>query len=145
MASLAYAVSNLYAQERYAATQPMVLVTASSLAGAAMLAPFALWQFPSQVPSGRAIASVAALGIVGTAIALILYYRLLVSYGASRSSLVTYLVPVTAILYGVFLLGEELATNAVVGLVLSLGGVALGSGVLRAPRRREAMPVAPHA
>ena len=145
-AALSYAISNLFAQGRYAATQPLVLATAASLAGALILAPLALLQLPSTVPSARALASVAALGIVGTAIAMVLFWRMLAAYGASRAALVTYLVPVTAILYGVFLLDEEVSMNAIVGLVLILGGVALGSGVLRVGRRRRgAVPAAPHA
>lgn len=145
-AALAYAISNLFTQSRYGDTQPLVLVTAASLAGAALLTPVALFQLPSAMPSGRALAAVAALGIAGTAIAMILFFRMLASYGASRSSLVTYLVPVTAIAYGVFLLDERLPANAIVGLVLILVGVALGSGVLRVGgRRREALPAAPHA
>ena len=145
-AALSYAISNLFTQRRYGDTQPLVLVTAASLAGAALLAPVALLQLPDSVPSGRALASVAVLGIAGTAIAMILFFRMLASYGASRASLVTYLVPVTAIFYGVFLLDERLAPNAIAGLVLILAGVALGSGVLRlGRRRREAVPAAPHA
>ena len=145
-AALSYAISNLFTQRRYGETQPLVLVTAASLAGATLLAPLALLQLPDSVPSGRALVSVAVLGIAGTAIAMILFFRMLAAYGASRASLVTYLVPVTAIFYGVFLLDERFTPNAIVGLVLILGGVALGSGVLRVGRRRrEAMPAAPHA
>ena len=145
-AALAYAISNLFTQRRYRETQPLVLVTAASLAGAALLTPLAVFQLPSEIPSGRALASVAALGIVGTAIAMIIFFRMLASYGASRASLVTYLVPVTAIAYGVFLLDERLSASAVVGLVLILGGVALGSGVFRFGRgRREPVAAAPHA
>jgi drug/metabolite transporter (DMT)-like permease len=145
-AALAYAISNLFTQRRYRETQPLVLVTAASLAGAALLTPLALFQLPNEIPSGRALGSVAALGIAGTAIAMIIFFRMLASYGASRASLVTYLVPVTAIAYGVFLLDERLSASAIVGLVLILGGVALGSGVFRFGRgRREAVPAAPHA
>ncbi|MBW3593046.1 MAG: DMT family transporter, partial [Actinobacteria bacterium] len=143
-ATFAYAISYVFAQARYAETQPIVLVTASSLAGALILAPFGIWQRPVEVPSAGALASVAALGVVGTSLALVLYYRMLVAYGASRASLVTYLIPPTALAYGVFLLDESLALNAIVGLVLILAGVGLGSGAVRVPwRRREPLPVAP--
>ncbi len=143
-ASLSYAVSNLFAQGRYSDTQPLVIVTGSSLAGALMLVPLAAFQLPGEVPSAKALASVAALGILGTAIALILYFRMLAVHGASRSSLVTYLVPLSALFYGAVLLNEPIHLNAVAGLVLILGGIALGSGVLRVARRREVVPAAPH-
>jgi drug/metabolite transporter (DMT)-like permease len=66
------------------------------------------------------------------------------SYGASRAALVTYLIPPVALVYGVSILGEPVTANAVAGLVLILGGVALGSGV-RLPRRRAVAAAAPHA
>jgi drug/metabolite transporter (DMT)-like permease len=143
-ASLSYAVSNLFAQGRYSETQPLVVVAGSSLAGALMLVPLAAFQLPGDVPSAKALASVAALGILGTAIALILYFRMLAVHGASRSSLVTYLVPLSALFYGAVLLNEPIHLNAVAGLVLILGGIALGSGVFRVARRREVVPAAPH-
>jgi drug/metabolite transporter (DMT)-like permease len=63
-------------------------------------------------------------------------------YGSARASLVVYLLPVTALFYGAFLLGETITVSALVGLALILTGTALGSGVLRMPRR-TAVPAAP--
>jgi drug/metabolite transporter (DMT)-like permease len=142
-AALCYAVSNLFAQTRFESTQPLVVVTGSSLAGAVFLAPVAAFQLPADIPSGEAVGSVVALGIGGTAIALILYFRMLASYGASRSSLVTYLIPLIAVVYGVTILDEPLRANAVAGLALILGGVALGSGAWRLGQRREIAPATP--
>lgn len=142
-AALFYAISNLFAQGRFSETQPLVIVTGSSLAGALMLLPLALVQLPGDVPSAKALGSVAALGIGGTAFALILYFRMLAVHGASRSSLVTYLVPLTALLYGAFLLDEPIHANAIAGLLLILGGIAIGSGVFRVARRREVVPATP--
>ena len=144
-ASLFYAASNLLAQNRFGDTQPLVIVTGSSIAAALMLIPLALFQLPAEVPSAKALGSVVALGIGGTAFALILYFRMLAVHGASRSSLVTYLVPLTAVLYGAFLLGDPIHWNAIVGLLLILGGIAIGSGVFRFARRREVVPAAPRA
>ena len=108
-----------------------------------MLAPLALFQLPEETPSAGALASVAALGILGTAVALLFYYRMLVLYGAGRASLVTYLIPPVAVFYGVVFLDESLKANAIAGLVLILAGVALGSGVFRTMRRRDPVPAAP--
>jgi drug/metabolite transporter (DMT)-like permease len=142
-AALCYAAANLFAQSRFSETDPLVIVVGSSLAGAVLLAPLSIWQAPSDVPSWEALASLLGLSVLGTAVALVFYYRMLASYGASRASLVTYLVPVTALVYGTLLLDEPLTANAVGGLVLILGGVALGSGVLRLTRRREVVPATP--
>jgi drug/metabolite transporter (DMT)-like permease len=140
IASLSYAAANLFAQARQSATSPMVLVAGSSLAGFAILAPISLFQLPADVPSAKALGSVFVLGTVGTAFALILYFRLLQACGASKASLVTYLIPPFAVAYGVGLLDEEIHLNAILGLALILGGVALGSGAFRYSRTREVVP-----
>lgn len=142
-AALCYASANLYTQARFEGVSPLVIVTGSSIAGALVLLPFGLWQLPDDVPSWKALASVTALGVVGTAAALIFFYRMLASYGASRAALVTYLIPPFALIYGVVLLDEPLTLNAVAGLVLILAGVAAGSGVVRTTRRAEVVPATP--
>ena len=68
--------------------------------------------------------------------------RMLRLFGAARLSLVTYLLPVTALLYGSVILDEPLRASALGGLVLILGGVALGSGAWR-PLRRPVIEPAP--
>jgi len=57
-------------------------------------------------------------------------------------SLVTYLLPATALVYGVTLLGESLTVQELIGMVLILGGVALGSGAIQL-LRREPAPATP--
>ncbi len=144
-AALCYAASNLYTQARLGAIEPLVIAAGSSIAGALVLLPLALLQLPENLPSSQALGSVAALGIVGTAIAYLFFYRMLAAYGASRTALVTYLIPPIALVYGIALLDEPLTANAVAGLVLTLGGVALGSGLFGLTRRREVTPATPHA
>ncbi len=107
---------------------------------ALILLPFAIVQWPDAVPSLEAVASIVALGIFGTAIALLFFYRLLKRYGAARASLVTYLLPPVALVYGVLILDETVTLNAALGLVLILAGVALGSGARLLRRGRSADP-----
>jgi drug/metabolite transporter (DMT)-like permease len=147
-ASLSYAGANHFVQHNYSSTAPLVTATISSLTGAVILLPFALFQLPDEVPSWEAVGSIVALGVLATAVALLFFYRMLSLYGAARSSLVTYLLPPTALLYGVLILDEEITLNAALGLVLILAGVALGSGVgrellSRRRRAREAAPATP--
>jgi drug/metabolite transporter (DMT)-like permease len=143
-ASLCYAGANHYVQHRFTRTSPLVLTTASCLAGTVLILPFAVVQAPDQMPSWKALGSVAALGILGTAVALLFFYRMLNRYGASRASLVTYLLPPTALIYGSLILDEPITLNAILGLALILAGVALGSGLFRLARR-EAVPATPQA
>ncbi len=65
-------------------------------------------------------------------------YRLIDLFGARKMSLVTYLMPAFALVYGALILDEPVTAPVAGGLVLILAGVALGSGTLRARTRRPA-------
>jgi drug/metabolite transporter (DMT)-like permease len=77
--------------------------------------------------------------LLGTALAQLILYRSLRYHGAARTSLVTYLMPPIALFYGWLLLDEQLTTATLAGLVLILGGVALGSGAVGLSRRAPAV------
>ena len=143
VASAAYAVGSIWGQRLIAGTSGLNLAAMSMIGGALVLLPLGLWQLPSHLPGWKEIGSVLALAIIGTAVAQIILYRVLRSDGAARVSLVTYLLPVTALFYGVTLLGEPLTVEELLGMVLILGGVALGSGALRLPRREPVAAPSP--
>ena len=138
LASVLYAVGSLWAQRLVQREEALVLTTATMIGGALALLPLGLAQLPGSVPGWKVIGSVLALGIAGTAIGQLIYYAMLNSAGSARASLVTYLLPVTALFYGAGLLGEPITVEELVGLVLILGGVALGSGLVRLARREPA-------
>jgi drug/metabolite transporter (DMT)-like permease len=135
VASVSYAVGSLWGQRLIARTSGLVLSTTSLIGGLIALLPFGLAQLPSEVPGWKETGSVIALAVIGTALAQIILYRVLRSDGAARVSLVTYLLPVTALIYGVLLLGEPLTWQELAGMALILGGVTLGSGAVRIQRR----------
>ena len=113
------------------------------IVGFLMLLPPALVQFPHAMPTRGAIASVLALGLLGTAAAQLVLFRILALYGARKLSLVAYLMPGFALFYGALVLDEPVRAVAIVGLALILFGVALGSGVLRRPKAETAVAAAP--
>jgi drug/metabolite transporter (DMT)-like permease len=143
LASLAYAVGTMYTQTLLVETENLVLAAASIMWGAILLTPIGLLQAPSDLPSVKAIGSVAALAILGTVVGQLLFFRLIYQYGSSRAALVVYLLPVTALFYGALLLDEPITAQALVGLVLILIGTALGSGIALRRRRAEAVPASP--
>jgi drug/metabolite transporter (DMT)-like permease len=134
LASVSYAVSNLYAGRRMSAGGP-VLAAGSMVVALVVLVPFALASLPSETPGWKSIASGIVLGLLGTAIAQILAYRMIRVWGSSRAVLVAYMLPAFALFYGAVFLSEPITWQKLTGLILILAGVALGSGALRIPRR----------
>jgi drug/metabolite transporter (DMT)-like permease len=138
VASISYAAANLYAGRRMSVGGP-VLAAASMAVAFVVLLPFALPTLPAHAPGWKPVGSGVALGLLGTAIAQILSYRMIGIYGSSRSVLVAYMLPAFALVYGTVFLSESLTLQKLAGLVLILGGVGLGSGAWR--RRRSAAVV----
>ena len=136
--SLAYAGSGVYGQLAVSGTSGPVLAAGSMLVGGLVLLPFALVQTPEGVPSLKATASLLALTLLGTALAQLILYRMLALHGSARLSLVTYLMPGFALVYGALILDEAISATMLAGLALILGGIALASGAVRLPRREAA-------
>jgi len=87
--------------------------------------------FSQPLPSPQAIGAVIAMAVFGTALAFIVYYRLLKTAPATYVSMVTYLVPVIGVVLGVVILGERLAWTDYVGFGLILLGVLIVNGTFR--------------
>lgn len=130
VAALTYGVGALLSR-RYAGSATLVAPLGSQIVGLVIVVPLALvWSPPTHLPSARAIGAIAALGVAGTAVAFLLYFWLIRHVGATRTSLVTYLLPCTALVWGVFLLGETISWNALAGLALVLVGTMVTNGTL---------------
>lgn len=138
LASVSYAAGGLYGQRAVGRIRGPVIATASMLYGGLVLLPFALVQLPAHAPGWKSVGSLLGLAVAGTAVAQLILFRSLRLFGAARLSLVTYLLPVTALIYGALILDEPLRASMLGGLVLILGGVALGSGAWRPLRRTVA-------
>lgn len=141
LSSLCYAASGVYGQLRVRTVRGPVLAAGSMLVGGLVLLPLGLAQAPSERPDTAAIASILALALLGTAIAQLVLYRMLRLHGSAKVSLVTYLIPAFALVYGAVLLDEPVTASVLGGLALILLGVALASGA-RLLRRRQAVTVA---
>jgi drug/metabolite transporter (DMT)-like permease len=135
LSSISYAASGTYAQIEVRDTPGPVLAAGGMLVGGLLLLPLALFQLPAQAPGWEAVAAVAALTVLGTTFAQLVYFHMLPLYGNRRISLVAYVMPVFAIGYGALFLDEPVTAAMVGGLGLILAGVALGSGVVFAARR----------
>lgn len=133
--ALCYAVGQLLAARHLGSVQPPVVALATTAVAALAVLPFGIAQAPDHLPHWKTIGSVLALGIPLTALAFLLFYAIIAGAGAAYASLVTYLVPPIALLYGAIFLDERFGVAAIGGLALILGGVAFGTGRLRFRRR----------
>ena len=135
-----YALAALYGGRALGQVQPLLVATGAMLAATLITTPFGIAQAPDHLPGWKVVGSMLALGILGTAVAYVLYFGLIAGAGASKAILVTYLVPPIAVAYGALILDESVRPMAIAGLALILGGVALGTGSIRLTRRRQALP-----
>jgi drug/metabolite transporter (DMT)-like permease len=139
VASLAYAFGGIWAQHRLHKARGPTLAAASMLGGAAALLPVALFDLPTHSPGWKPVASLAALTVLGTALAQLILFRAIRLHGSARTSLVTYLMPPAALVYGAILLDERITAASLGGLALIMAGVALGSGAVLLARRTAAV------
>jgi drug/metabolite transporter (DMT)-like permease len=129
VAALSYGFGALLSR-RFGGSAMLVAPLSSQLIALLLALPLlTFWPAPAHIPSLGALAAAAELGILGTAIAYLLYFWLIHHVGATRTSLVTYLLPCTALFWGVALRGEHVSWNALAGLALVLVGTMVTNGV----------------
>jgi drug/metabolite transporter (DMT)-like permease len=127
--SLCYAVSYVY-MDRFLVSRGLA---PAALAGSQLLAASALALLALPLTPGRtaptwrldALLALLALGILSTGVAYVLNYRIITDDGALTASLVTYLIPVTALVLGAIVLRKAPMVHAIIGMVIVLIGVAL--------------------
>jgi drug/metabolite transporter (DMT)-like permease len=135
-----YGVGGLLAGRHLAGVQPVVVALGSTAVSALVAAPAGVAQAVGTSIGWKAVASVAVLGVVGTAVAYLLFFALIRGAGAAYASLVTYLCPPIALAYGAIFLDERFGASAFAALVVILAGVALGSGAFGVARLRRRIP-----
>ena len=136
-AGACYGLAFTLMRKHLSAIPPAVAAAGQLTAGAVLLAPFAL---VTSITDGfdltwRRAGAILLLGVVGTGLAYLLNYRIVADLGATRASLVTYVIPIVAVVVGVVVLDEAFEARIVVGGVLIIAGIALVNGMARVPRR----------
>jgi len=131
IAAFSYAVALVYAR-RFAALHPIFLATGMLTAAAVIMVPLAFaFETPFQpLPPPSTFAAIAGLAILASAMAYFLYFSVLQSAGPTNASLVTFMVPASAIFLGVAFRNEILEPRHIAGLALILAGLALVDGRL---------------
>lgn len=138
LAAVSYAVAALIQRTKLRGMdvyqQSFGQLAATSLIAAPLAAP----TLPSVHLAWLSMGAVVALGVGGSGIAYLLYYYTMNTLGAVRATGVTFVVPLTAVFWGIVLLGESMSLPVVVGMVVILAGVVL-TNVRRTPRDEPAL------
>ena len=129
--ALCYAIAGVWLKRHRAGLQPVAIAGWSQMGAAAALLPVAA-ATPMPGPITPAVvANLAALALVCSGIAYLLYYRLIRDIGPTRAMTVTFLMPALGMLWGVLFLGEAVNATMLAGAGLVIAGTA---AVLRPPR-----------
>lgn len=128
--ALGYATGPIIISRKLNDLPPLGVVAASMVIAVLLYAPFAPMLWPAHATAG-AIASVATLGIVCTAIAFVLFFALIAEVGPARAIVITYINPVVAVILGVIFLHEPLTLGMAIGFPLVIAGSILGTAQLR--------------
>lgn len=129
-AAVSYACAGIFGR-RFSGTPPLVTAAGQVTASTLTLLPLALvadWPWLLPLPSAKTLAAVIALALLCTALAYVIYFRVLATSGASNLLLVTLLMPASAILLGTTALGERLEPRQLAGMALIAAGLAAVDG-----------------
>jgi drug/metabolite transporter (DMT)-like permease len=130
--ALCYAVGTIYARRfRGVGLSPMATAAGQVVATSLLLVPVMLivdqpWTLPA--PSMQALLALLGVAVLSTALAHIIYFRILSTAGATNLMLVTFLIPVSAIILAILLLGETLQPKQIAGMLMIGAGLALIDG-----------------
>lgn len=131
-ATLLYGISANYARRKLAGIGPLANSAGSQLAAALVLLPLTVAYWPAVTPGLLPWLAVIAMAVLSTALAYVIYFRLIASVGATRAITVTFLIPVSGMFWGWIFLGEDVTWNMAAGTVVILLGTALTTGLIGA-------------
>jgi len=138
-AGISYACAGIFGR-RFAGTPPLVTAAGQVTASSLTLLPLSLavdrpWLLP--LPGAKTWGAVLGLALLCTALAYVIYFRILGTSGASNLLLVTLLMPVSAVLLGTTMLGEHIEPRQLAGMGLIAAGLATIDGRVAAVLRRQ--------
>jgi drug/metabolite transporter (DMT)-like permease len=127
LTAFGYALGPWIANRKLADLPPVAVNTVCLGAAAVIYAPFAALTWPHKVPAANVLLSLAGLGVICTATAFLLFFRLIAEVGPARATVITYFNPAIAVALGVLVLNEKLTPEIGIAFVLILGGSVLAT------------------
>jgi drug/metabolite transporter (DMT)-like permease len=134
IASLSYALGATYAKQSFSGIPPLGMAIGQLCGAVVLLAPLAAVSVPAEAPSFVVALSILGLALLSTAVAYLIYFRLIENVGPTSTVTVTLLVPVFGLLFGILLLDEPFGIGTLAGLGTILLSVVLITGI--APQKR---------
>ncbi|CAM3471313.1 MULTISPECIES: DMT family transporter [Halomonas] len=142
-ATFCYGIASNYSKTRLGHLPTRVLAAGSCAMSALVLLIPGIWLWPSSPISLLAWGNAISLATLSTTLAFLLYFGLLANAGATATSTVTFLVPVSALVWGYLLLDETLSLQIIAGMVITLIGTAIATNLLRLKSRGPLPPTHP--
>ena len=136
-ASLSYALGAVYIKRTFKGIPPLSMSLGQLTGGAIILLPLAAASLPGERPSAAVTLCVLGLALLSTAVAYLLYFRLIENVGPTSTVTVTLLVPLFGLLFGVLLLDEPFGWGTLTGLAIILSSVTLVTGIDLGGTREE--------
>jgi drug/metabolite transporter (DMT)-like permease len=131
LATLLYGISSNYTKEYLQGTDPAVNAAGSQLSSIIVLLPLIGFFLPPQIPSNNAWWAAVLLAVFCTALAYLMFFRLINRIGPTRTVTVTFLIPVFGCLFGVLFLKEAFTIPMLLGAAVVLLGTAMAVGLLK--------------
>lgn len=133
-ATVLYGFSASFTKRYLTGVPPMAVATGSQVGAALFLAVPALVWWPAQMPGAQAWGYALVLAVACTALAYLLYFRLIAHVGPANAISVTFLIPVFAVVWGGIFLGEKVDLTMALGCAVILLGTSLVTGILKPPK-----------
>jgi len=138
LATFCYGLSANVTQKYFQGVHPMVMAAGSQTVSALLLLPGTASHWPAEQHHDLASwSSILALGLVCTALAFAMYFRLITRIGPAKATSVTFLIPMFAVLWGALFLGERINLVMALSCGVILLGTALATGLLTLGRRPD--------
>jgi drug/metabolite transporter (DMT)-like permease len=137
LASLSYALGATYAKRSFSGIPPLGMAIGQLGGAVVLLLPMAVDSVPERAPSTVVTLSMLGLAFLSTAVAYLIYFRLIENVGPTSTVTVTLLVPVFGLLFGVLLLEEPFGFGTLAGLGVILTSVVLITGIAPQKKRPE--------
>src|SRR5215218_6898597 len=129
IASLSYALGATYAKLSFSGIPPLGMAFGQLGGAVSLLLPLAVVSVPAEAPSFVVALSMLGLALLSTAVAYLIYFRLIENVGPTSTVTVTLLVPVFGLLFGILLLDEPFGVGTLAGLAIILSSVTLVTGI----------------